>query len=105
MTNPHRGAYTCASYITVSLDEMEKMSSSISGSVLHQCATLTECEGELNLANLMFHNPGKTEEKCSEKGCVCVWRGVGGGGWIGKYDEGKLKVSLAIVQPKRLFKC
>lgn len=94
MTNPHRGAYTCASYITVSLDEMEKMSSSISGSVLHQCATLTECEGELNLANLMFHNPGKTEEKCSEKGCVCV------GGWIGKYDEGKPKVSLAIVSQR-----
>lgn len=92
VTDPHRGAYTCASYITVSLDEMEKMSGSISRSVLHQCATLKECEGELNLANLMLHNPGKTEEKCSER-AVC---GRGRGGWVGKYDEGKLKVSLVI---------
>lgn len=59
MTKPHWGAYTCASYITVSLEEMEKMSSSISGSVLHQCATLRECEGELNLAILMLHNRAK----------------------------------------------
>lgn len=49
MTERHRGAYTCASYITVSLDEMEKMSGSISGSVLHQCATLREFEGEIKL--------------------------------------------------------
>lgn len=89
MTDPHRGAYTCASYITVSLDKMEKMSGSISGSVLHQCATLTECVGELNLANLMFRNTVKLKER--------VLKREAGEKEIGKYDKCKLKVNLAVV--------
>lgn len=67
VTGPRRGAYTCASYVTVSLDEMEKMSGSVSGSVLHQCAIPMECEGELNLPNLMFYKTAETEEKGRER--------------------------------------
>lgn len=50
MTDPNKGVCTCACYITQSQDVMETMTGSISlvsGSVLHQCAILTECEGKL----------------------------------------------------------